>query len=238
MRSDIMRTGSLLSATARTLPFGLVGPAAGTEPLSLSCADDVELEAELRIPVSEAPWAAAVLLHPHPRMGGSMRVGVPSFLFDALPAAGIAALRFNFRGVEGSAGSYGGGEAERADVVAAVDALHPLVEGLPLVLAGWSFGGDVSLSVSDARVSGWFGVATPLRVFSSPSAYVAGLDARPKMLAVPEHDQYCAPACVRSATSSWTATRVEVVPGADHFLAGRLDRVGALCVEFLESLRD
>jgi alpha/beta superfamily hydrolase len=237
MRSDIMRTGSLLSGTAGTLPFAVVSavPVPSTEPVALTCADGVALEAELRVPSS--PWAAAILLHPHPRMGGSMRVGVPSVLFDALPGAGVAALRFNFRGVEGSAGTYGGGVAERTDVAAAVDALHPLVEGLPLVLAGWSFGGDVALSVSDARVSGWFGVATPLRVFASASAYVAGADPRPKLLAVPQFDQYCDPACAADRVASWVSTRVEVVPGADHFLAGRLDRVAALCIEFLESLR-
>jgi alpha/beta superfamily hydrolase len=208
-----------------------------TEPVSLVCDDAVRLEAELRVPSGPSAWAAAVLLHPHPRMGGSMRVGVPSYLFDALPAEGVACLRFNFRGVEGSTGSYGGGAVERADVVAAVGELHALVEGLPLVLAGWSFGGDVSLSVDDERVSGWFGVATPLRVFPSLDDYVAGPDPRPKVLAVPQFDQYCDPPCVRERTSSWASTTVEVVPGADHFLAGRLDRVAARCLEFLETFR-
>ena len=210
--------------------------ALSVESVSLACADGVRLEGELRVPA--APWAAAVLLHPHPRMGGSMRSGVASYLFDALPAGGVAALRFNFRGVGASGGEFGGGVAERADVVGAVDALHAVVEGLPLVLAGWSFGGDVSLSVDDPRVSGWFAVAAPLRVFPSASDYVAGADDRPTVLAVPQFDQYCDPACVRAATSEWTNTRVEVVPGGDHFLAGRLDRVAEMCRGFLETFRD
>lgn len=111
--------------------------------ISLACSDGVSLEGELRVPDTSSPWAAVVLLHPHPRFGGTMRTGVPSVLFDALPDAGVAALRFNFRGVEGSGGAHGDGVDERLDVVAAIDALHPIVEGLPLVLAGWSFGGDV-----------------------------------------------------------------------------------------------
>jgi alpha/beta superfamily hydrolase len=209
--------------------------------ISLACADGVSLEAELRVPDPSSGvdvWAAVVLLHPHPKMGGTMRVGVPSFLFDALPAAGVAALRFNFRGVEGSGGSHGRGVDERLDVVSAVDALSAAVgDGVPLVLCGWSFGGDVSLSVSDARVAGWFAVAAPLQVFADPSAYVAAFDPRPKVLAVPQHDQYCDPACARESTVSWVATSVEVVPGADHFMAGRMDRVAAMCLSFLEGLR-
>lgn len=203
--------------------------------ISLACADGVSLEGELRSP--DAPWGAAVLLHPHPKLGGTMRIGVPSVLFDALPAAGVAALRFNFRGVEGSGGAHGDGVSERVDVVAAIDALSAAVPGVPLVLAGWSFGGDVSLSVSDERVTGWFAVAAPLRVFPSADDYAAGFDPRPKVLAVPEHDQYCDPACARSATAAWRSTTVEVVPGADHFMAGRLDRVATMCLSFLESLR-
>lgn len=205
--------------------------------ISLACSDGVSLEGELRVPDTSSPWAAVVLLHPHPRFGGTMRTGVPSVLFDALPDAGVAALRFNFRGVEGSGGAHGDGVDERLDVVAAVDALHPIVEGLPLVLAGWSFGGDVALSVDDARIAGWFAVAAPLRVFSSPSDYVAGVDGRPTFLAVPQHDQHCDPACVRAMTASWVNTRVEVVPGADHFLAGRLDRVASMCLSFVETFR-
>lgn len=206
--------------------------------LALSCSDGVALEGELRLPSLDA-WAAVVLLHPHPRMGGTMRVGVPSHLFDALPAAGVAALRFNFRGVGASAGSYGSGRDERLDVVAAVDSLSSSVPGVPLVLVGWSFGGDVSLSVLDDRVAGWFAVAAPLKVFASESEYVAGPDARPKVLAAPQHDQYRSPDDLREVVSSaaWVNTRVEVVPGADHFMAGRMERVATMCLSFLESLR-
>lgn len=206
-----------------------------SESLTLTAADGVTLEAELRVP-STPPWGAAVLLHPHPLHGGSMRTGVPSYLFDSLPASGVAALRFNFRGVGASAGSHDAGVAERDDVVAALDALHPVVEGLPLVLAGWSFGADVSLAVDDDRVAGWLAVAPTLRVVPLEDMSAA-TDDRPKLLAVPQHDQFNPPEECRRAVEGWPHTRVEVVPGADHFLAGRLDRVAALALELLEELR-
>src|SRR5205807_6967937 len=106
-----------------------------TEPIRLKTADGLVLEGELAVP--DEPWAAAVLAHPHPQFGGNMRSIVIGALFAALPSAGVAALRFNFRGVESSGGSFDDGRSERLDVVAAVDLLHPITEGLPLLLAGW-----------------------------------------------------------------------------------------------------
>src|SRR5205823_8989980 len=120
--------------------------------------------------------------------------------FAALPRAGVAALRFNFRGVEGSEGTFDDGRGERHDVVAALDALHPIVEGVPLILAGWSFGADTSLAVADDRVAGWFCAAPPLR---RPDDLVAGRDPRPKLLAIPEHDEYMPPGAAAAVTSSW-----------------------------------
>ena len=131
------------------------------EPVTLSTADGLVLEGELSLPAGA--WSAAVLAHPHPEFGGSMRSIVTAAMFGALPEAGVACLRFNFRGVGRSEGTHGGGRDERADLVAAIDVLAPITEGLPVVLAGWSFGADTSLAVGDERLDGWLAVAPPLR---------------------------------------------------------------------------
>jgi alpha/beta superfamily hydrolase len=199
----------------------------------LTTADGVRLEAETSIPPD--PWASVVLAHPHPLFGGSMRTGVPAALFERLPGAGIACLRFNFRGVEGSEGTHGEGVDERLDAQAAVDALAAEVPGVPLVVAGWSFGGDVSLTVTDAALAGWCAIAAPLAVVPLDDM-AAARDPRPKRLLVPEHDQYRRPDAARTATATWVGTEVVVIPGADHFLAGRLAAVGDAVVGFLESL--
>jgi alpha/beta superfamily hydrolase len=164
-----------------------------------------------------------------------MRSIVPGALFSALPAAGVIALRFNFRGVEGSEGTHDDGHAERNDVVAAIDAVWAIAEGLPLMLAGWSFGADTSLTVDDERASGWLAVAPPLRRPEDMAA-VAASD-RPKLLAVPEHDQYRDPDSAREVVAGWNATELRVVKGADHFLVGRVDRVAEWAVEFAKALR-
>jgi alpha/beta superfamily hydrolase len=207
--------------------------------LTLTTTDGVGLEAELRLPSSDqvAPVTGGVVLcHPHPQQGGSMDAGVVAELFRLLPDRGMAALRFNFRGVGRSGGVHGHGRAEAADVVAAVAALAERWPHRPLLLAGWSFGGDVSLAVTDERIDGWVGIAPPLMVLPPEElASAAGADARPTLLAVPEHDQIRPPAAATEATIGWSATTVRTVPGADHFLVGRAGVVADLVVGFAAS---
>lgn len=205
------------------------------EPVRLHTSDGLNLEAELSIP--DEPRAAVVLAHPHPEYGGNMRSIVPGALFAALPARRVAALRFNFRGVEGSEGAYDAGNGERLDVVAAVDTLHEVTEGLPLLLVGWSFGADTCLAVDDRRVAGWMAIAPPLRIVT-PEEMLAGSDPRPKLLALAEHDQFRPPASAREVVAGWVNTEVEVVSGADHFFVGRTDRLVELAASYLERFTD
>jgi uncharacterized protein len=192
---------------------------------TIDTADGVALAAEWHVPDHVA--GAAVLAHPHPLLGGDMHAPVPDSLFRSLPGRGIAVLRFDFRGAGRSGGTHGGGAAEAADVEAATEVLSRLAPGVPLWLVGWSFGADVSLQVLDSVVAGWVCVAPPLA--SVPAAdMVAAADPRPKLLLVPEHDQYRDPSSAHDMVAGWAVTTVEVVPGTDHFLAGRLALVADL----------
>lgn len=202
-------------------------------PIRLHTSDDVSLEAEVTVP--DAPVAAAVLAHPHPLHGGSMRSLVTSELFRALPARDVAVVRFNFRGVEGSEGDHGEGVDEQLDVVAAIDALAERCPGVPVVTAGWSFGADTSLAVIDERLAGWFCIAPTLRILPE-EAYRAARDPRPKLLAVPEHDEFNPPERCQPTVAGWTATEVRVVPGADHYLVGRTGKVTDWLVDWVTSL--
>ncbi len=80
----------------------------------------------------------------------------------------------------------------------------------------------MALSVDDARVTGWVGIAprcaSGRRTRRQPTA-------RPKHLVLAEHDEVRAPASVADEVASWTATTVAVVAGASHFFVGRTDRV-------------
>ncbi len=193
-----------------------------TEPRTLHV-DDVALEAELA-PATGDVRAAAVLCHPHPQFGGTMRSIVISALFEALPQRGVTCLRFNFRGVEGSGGSFDEGRGERADAMAALDALAAEVgASTPVVVAGWSFGADITLSLLDDRIAAWLAIAPPLH-YTGERPSVAD-DPRPKRLVLAEHDEVTAPEVVERAIHDWQATTIEIVPGASHFFVGRTDHV-------------
>jgi alpha/beta superfamily hydrolase len=205
---------------------------AALHSLTLHPSDGVTLEAERGIP-DGGSRASVVLCHPHPQYGGTMRSIVIGALFDALPAIGCTVLRFNFRGVERSTGTHDEGRAEMLDVQAAVDAAAD-ARGAdePLVLAGWSFGADMTLATHDARLAAWIGIAPPLR-FRTDFDAVAH-DARPKLLVLGQHDEFRDPASVVEATADWNATEIEVIAGASHFFVGRTDRVVDAARAFVE----
>jgi alpha/beta superfamily hydrolase len=203
------------------------------ETRTLVTDDGVRLEAELAR--AEGARAGAVLCHPHPQFGGTMRSMVTSALFEALPGSGVTTLRFNFRGVEASEGSYDGGNLERVDVEAAIGALAPsLPAGVPLVLVGWSFGADMALSVRAPRVNAWVGIAPPLRFVHD----LAGLedDTRPKLVLLAQHDEFRPAAEVEAVAARWANTDVHVIGGASHFFVGRTDRVIEMTLEFFDRL--
>jgi alpha/beta superfamily hydrolase len=221
-----------------TVPSPAVADDTETRLLTIATADGVSLEAEARLPGpgaggDEAVAGAVVLAHPHPLQGGSMASLVTSELFRLLPRRGLAALRFNFRGVGNSGGEHGHGRTEAADITAALETMEGLWPHRPLVLCGWSFGADVSLSLTDPRIDGWVAIAPPLRVLPVEElAAAAGADPRPTLLLVPEHDEFRPPDAARAATEGWTNTTIEVVSGADHFLVGRTEKVARLVADF------
>ena len=202
------------------------------DALTITSTSDVVLEGELARAAS--PRVGVVLCHPHPQYGGTMRSIVIGALFEALPGVGATCLRFNFRGVEGSTGSYDNGRGETDDARAALRALAPaLPQGTPIVVAGWSFGGDVALSLLDPEVRAWIAIAPPLRFAATDQV---GPDPRPKLLLLGEHDEIRPPDEVVEVASRWAATQVVVVPGASHFFVGRTDRVVAAATDFLVRL--
>jgi alpha/beta superfamily hydrolase len=199
------------------------------EAIEFASTDGTVLEGELALGAD--PWAGAVLCHPHPRYGGSMRSLLIGELFRALPAAGIGALRFNFRGVERSGGTWDDGRAEQGDVVAAIDLLAAWTPaGTPLVLIGWSFGADMALSAVDARVAGWCLIAPPLRYTSAMDAI--GHDPRPKCVILGARDDVVPSERVDEAIRTWATTTRVVIPGASHFFIGRAAQVADAVVGF------
>jgi uncharacterized protein len=99
----------------------------------------------------DEPRKVAVIAHPHPLYGGTMDNKVITTLARAFVEAGAAAVRFNFRGVGATEGAHDEGRGETDDMLRVIEHARGEFAGLPLLLAGFSFGGAVAVRAS-ARV--------------------------------------------------------------------------------------
>lgn len=100
----------------------------------------------------DAPFTAiAIICHPHPLHGGTMLNKVVHYLARSCRELGLASLRFNYRGVGKSEGSYGEGIGESEDLLAIIDWMTQRYPGTPLWLAGFSFGCYVALRAASQR---------------------------------------------------------------------------------------
>jgi len=138
---------------------------------------------------------------------------------------GVATLRFNFRGVGASGGRHGAGDAERADVRAALGAMvQRLPAGSSIGLAGYSFGAWVAARVASETplLSALALVAPPLGMYDldflvrppTPTLLVAGT-----------RDQYC-PVEALERLGQRLGSEVEVIEGAEHFFFAKLFPLG------------
>jgi len=196
-------------------------------------AGSVELEARLREPRDHSARGAAVLCHPHPLYGGDMNNRVVFRAARAAVQAGFAALRFNFRGVGASTGSYDQGRGEKDDVRAALAFLRSRYIGVPLALAGFSFGSWVGLQVGceDPAVSALIGMGLPLSQYDF--AFLR-LNPKPTLLIAGSLDGFCPQELLTPFSRELPAsTTVRVIHEADHFFGGQLELLQGLVADFL-----
>jgi hypothetical protein len=184
------------------------------------------LEAILWTPATTVPpQLAAVVCHPHPLFGGTMHNKVVYQAAKSLDALGIPVLRFNFRGAGLSGGEHDRGQGEQGDVRSALDFLHNEFPGVPLLVAGFSFGSVVGLRVGceDPRVSHLIGLGIPVN--SSDFSFLNGCN-KPKLFVHGSNDKFGAAEKVKTLVASWPGeNRLVVVDEADHFFAGKLDQL-------------
>ena len=195
---------------------------------------DLRLEALLHLPEGAGPFPGAVICHPHPQMGGDMYNNVVGALLKACLGAGVAALRFNFRGVGESTGSYAGGEGERDDVVAALDHLRslPEIDGDRVALTGYSFGAMVALNVADRRTDLRAVVAVANPTKRGPKVEIELL--APTLIVTGDRDQYCDGQLLLEYRDQLGGdVTVEVFPGVDHFWVGSDQRLIDAVTAFL-----
>jgi alpha/beta superfamily hydrolase len=170
-------------------------------------------------PPAAAPRGIALVAHPHPLQGGTMDNKVAQTLAKTFAALGYLSVRFNFRGVGGSAGAFDDGNGETGDAMAALAhaaAAHP---GLPVVLAGFSFGTFIQTRVAQQ-------VSAERMVLIAPAVGRFGGATVPADTIVihGEEDDVVALADV----FAWARPQqlpIIVFPGCGHFFHGRLPQL-------------
>ncbi len=176
---------------------------------------------------SEGCDAGAVVAPPHPLYGGSMDSPVVNEVSYACRQGGLAALRFNWRGVGASTGQPSSEAADAdADYAAATEQLAETVSG-PLVAAGYSFGAAAAARMveREPRIHRAILVAPPVAMLDPrPLEKLAGV-----LVVTGQHDDFAPPAALEECLDGLVNTKLHVVPRADHFfMAGLADIARAI----------
>ena len=183
------------------------------------------LEALVDLPEGE-PRAAAVFAHPLPTQGGTMHTKAVFQSAKALARSGVATLRFNFRGVGRSAGTFDAGPGEMEDYRAGLDFMQGRYPGLALWAAGFSFGSWIALTVGadDPRVRLLLGIAPPVDRYDFTNVKQSG---KPKFIIHGEEDELISIKNVRRFYSELKEPKeLVVIEAADHLCDGKTAEVG------------
>jgi alpha/beta superfamily hydrolase len=183
---------------------------------------------------AEPPRAAVVFGHPHPEYGGTMHTRAVYQAAKGLGRIGCSVLRFNFRGVGTSQGTFDQGAGEMADFAAALDYLAGRYPGTPLWAAGFSFGSWIALETGavDPRVSVLIAVAPPVKREGYTWTHTLATD-KPKFFVQGNLDELCP---IQDLWAFYAQLKepkeLVVIDGASHLFDGKTEEVG----EALEDL--
>jgi len=176
-----------------------------------------------------------LITHPHPLYGGDMFNPVVETVADAYRKCGHTTLRFNFRGVGKSQGSFDDGNGERRDVSASLARLKEI--GVTHIdLAGYSFGAWVNALPGDGA-----GLIRHIIMISPPVAFIEFspeivLPAL-KLVVTGSRDEIAPEPLVRKNLLTWnSAARFELIEGADHFYFGYLEALESILVDHLNCI--
>ena len=182
---------------------------------------------------------AALVLHPHPKHGGTMNNKVVYNVFHTLVNNGFSVLRMNFRGVGRSQGKFDNGVGELSDAATALDWLQQNnPDASTFWIAGFSFGAWISLKLLMRRpeLEGFIAISPPANMydfsFLSPCPCSGLIVQGDQDSIVPEED-------VTKFVNKLSQQRnlkinYKVVPGADHFFRNKMDELNGITNEYLQ----
>lgn len=176
--------------------------------------------------VDNAP--IALVLHPHPQHGGTMNNKVVYHLYHTFAKRGFSVLRFNFRGVGRSQGSFDNGQGELSDAASALDWMQRLnPNAASCWVAGFSFGAWISMQLLMRRpeIAGFVAVSPPANIYDF--SFLAPCPSSGLIVHGKSDDVVPEAAAQKLATKLQAQKNIEIrytaIPGANHFFSGHID---------------
>jgi alpha/beta superfamily hydrolase len=194
----------------------------------------ITLEGILAMPEGDGLFPLVVLCHPHPLYGGSMHNNVVDAVCGKVGEKKIAWLKFNFRGVGRSGGSFAGGIGEKEDAKAAISfgEIQPKVDPERMGLCGYSFGSIVAFSVAveDPRIKAVAGISP----FIQPD-HLLDRYPRPKLFACGTQDDFVNPRTLEQVVQKTPEPKeLAIYPGVDHFWVGQEEAMAEKVSQFFK----
>jgi alpha/beta superfamily hydrolase len=182
------------------------------------------------LPAKEPNAPIALILHPHPQHGGTMNNKVVYTLYHAFAQRGFACLRFNFRGVGRSQGTFSRGEGELSDAATALDWLQSYNEDSSQCwVAGFSFGAWIGMQLLMRRpeIDSFISVAPPANMFDF--SFLAPCPSSGLVLRG-DKDDVVPPSAVDKLIDKLRQQKgitidLETISGANHFFHGKIDKL-------------
>ncbi|MBP9752459.1 MAG: alpha/beta hydrolase [Proteobacteria bacterium] len=180
----------------------------------------------------------ALILHPHPKQGGTMNNKIVNTLFKTFVNNGFAALKFNYRGVGKSEGVYDNGEGELSDAASALDWLQSILpQSRSFWVAGYSFGGLLAMQLLMRRpeLTGFIAVSPPANHYDFN--FLAPCPVSGQIIQG-DKDAYVNPnsveqLAVKLRNQRGIAIDYKLVAGADHLYQNTTDEIEKLVSEYL-----
>jgi len=180
----------------------------------------------------------ALILHPHPQYGGTMNNKVVYTLFHTFVQQGFSVLRFNFRGVGRSQGTFNRGEGELSDAASALDWLQTYNPNARACwIGGFSFGAWISMQLLMRRpeIGGFISVAPPANLFDF--TFLAPCPAS-GLIVHGDNDDVVPQEAVQKLVDKLKHQKdihiqFKVASGANHFFADQMEQLGEIVSEYL-----
>ncbi|MEM6625895.1 MAG: alpha/beta hydrolase [Pseudomonadota bacterium] len=181
----------------------------------------------------------ALILHPHPKAGGTMQDPVTITLYEMFVKRGFSTLRFNFRGVGRSQGEFDAGVSELSDAAYVLDYMEGLTENPKYCwVAGSSFGAWICLQLLMRRpeIDGFIAVAPPANHYDL--AFLAPCPASGIIISG-DKDVVAPPSDIERSLTKVRVQKGEVieretVPGANHFFQNKLEELETVAATYLD----